>query len=80
MHEAINQAAPQQNQPLHYPILPPLLFPTENPFPVETIFAQANSMGRLNPRLNQQQMRAVAAIMVGSSGSAPYVVFGPPGT
>eukprot|EP00026_Physarum_polycephalum_P000193 Phypoly_transcript_00193.p1 GENE.Phypoly_transcript_00193~~Phypoly_transcript_00193.p1 ORF type:complete len:940 (+),score=127.19 Phypoly_transcript_00193:1526-4345(+) len=76
MHEAVHQTGSQRD----YPINPPILFPADNMADVAPILALANGLNPINRSLNQQQLRAVAAIMIGSSGPSPYIVFGPPGT
>jgi hypothetical protein len=82
MHEAINQS----HKPPNHAVLPLILFPTDNLTQVESnnlvnqILVQANTIAAIDRNLNQQQMRAVSAIMLRSSQQAPYVVFGPPGT
>merc|ERR1719186_2291517 len=71
MHRALHRAEAQG--------IIPALFPTEQSLKTEIDLPDIRPMDRLLDN-NPEQMLAVKHIVAGSSGGAPYLVFGPPGT
>merc|ERR1719186_713093 len=71
MHRALHMAEAQG--------IIPALFPTEQSLKTEIDLPDIRPMDRLLDS-NPEQMLAVKHIVAGSSGGAPYLVFGPPGT
>merc|ERR550519_1147483 len=71
MHRAINMAEAEG--------IIPALFPSQKYLQSEADLPDIQPMDRLLAD-NPEQMLAVKHIVAGSSGGAPYLVFGPPGT
>ena len=55
------------------------IFPLASSFPPPAALPQLECFDK-NVETNPEQLSAVQAIVMGQSGSAPYLVFGPPGT
>lgn len=65
------------------PARPELIFPTEDTaYPGPPTAAQAKTHKFLDAKIanNPKQRQAVLSMYYGSSGPAPFVLFGPPGT